>query len=289
MPAVMKIDQDGLTSVGNDKSRSDGLIDGSMVTITNVSPGAENSLQFRSLPIEDDEVEDSLTDVNEDGTEWTFVPKAGVFGTYAMRLTVDGVVSDREFSIRSPGKGLRVPAVNSKSNPSASLLTLGAEESVRNAYIAQCVNNENIANHPHYAEGNFAGWFPDMEKLYAEVEHAGGELLSWVSSSTVAGLQHANHTFVMDNAGTRQVTLPGSDEAPFRIGTKIRLVRFGVGAVLFVASETSANTVNVIQRVSFESEVSVQYGVIEAVLLRSVLNGDAEDTWWVSGDLKASA
>jgi hypothetical protein len=271
MPAVMKINQIGIVEGTADVSRSDGLMDGSEVEIINVYPGAINKCELVSAPTADDE---AVSSFGEYEGAWYFTPKRGVWGSYRFRLIVDGAMSEREFAIRSPSRGLRCPTINTRANPAAHLANLNP------VLIRQCIDNEN---------DNAFGWWPDLEKLFLEVENAGGEQIRWVNSSQQIDLSYGNQLVMADSENQIELFLPGTDEYPFRTGSKIRLCQFNTGWVRFGLSEMSAHALSIFNRPAYESTVSFQGGEISAVLIRSVLDGFAEDIWWVSGDLKAAA
>lgn len=125
MAATLKIDQVGLSAGVNGKARLDGKADGSVVTLTSVSPGATNTFRLLSVPPEDDEAIDSLAPTGGGATPvWTFTPKVGVHGAYRVELVVDaGLTTEsrqvRIFGIPTGRHRLVAPALNEVGDPEA--------------------------------------------------------------------------------------------------------------------------------------------------------------------------
>lgn len=116
MAAIIKFDQSGLPAGTNNRSRED-IVAGTLVTITNVSPGTSNALVLLWKPPEDD-----TAVIAGSSPTWNIVPKTGIWGTYRFRLTVDGVVSEHTFDVKSPVLSLPELAPNEKADPTASLI-----------------------------------------------------------------------------------------------------------------------------------------------------------------------
>lgn len=125
MAAVLKIDQAGLSAGTSGKARLDGKADGSLVTLTSVSPGTTNEFRLLYVPPDDDEAIDSLTPTGGGATPvWTFSPKAGVRGAYRVELIINAGLStesrqQKVFGIASWRHELVPPALNEIGDPTA--------------------------------------------------------------------------------------------------------------------------------------------------------------------------
>lgn len=178
MASVMKFDQVGLVPAGvDDQSRLDGLDTGATVTVTNVSPGGANSLQFLWVPLE----ETTVPTLTPAGNTWTFNPTAGVYGPYVLRLTVDSVVSERAFWIPSPVLGLILPALNEEADRTANLLNNGPSQ------ISASLNNAPITG-TRLSGGNYTGWWYAMDRSLRAMETMASDL------AAKAGVFHQSFT-----------------------------------------------------------------------------------------------
>lgn len=171
MAASMIIDQAGLPAGTAGKARTDGLATGALVTLTSAGGGTTHRFQLLWAPTAAwATAPASLTQTTP--TTWTFTPPAGVYGTYRIELIVDEGLSteDRQiriFGVRTPVKGLRLPALNEIASSLATLLDNGADQ------IAASEANENIVGGP-FAAGNYGGWYPELELAFDEIEAGGG-------------------------------------------------------------------------------------------------------------------
>jgi hypothetical protein len=148
----------------NDRSRSDGLATGAVVTLTSVTPGTTNAWALLWVPDADVAAEASIT---PSGVTSTFTPTVGARGTYRIRLTVDAglpteSISIRTFSVRTASAALRIPALNERADPAASLINDGA------VYIAASESNENGTG--PFSTGNYGGYYTAMKELFDRVE-----------------------------------------------------------------------------------------------------------------------
>lgn len=159
MAATIKFDQTGLPAGDNNRSRSD-IVAGTAVTITNVSPGTVNTLELLWKPPDDD-----TAVITGSSPAWQIVPKAGVYGTYRVKLTVDGVVNIKTFTVRSPRLGLAVFAANEKADPTASL--------IKNTSAEIDASERNEPFDP-FSGGSAFGWWPALKELIDAVEESGG-------------------------------------------------------------------------------------------------------------------
>lgn len=148
--ATITFDQTGLSAGILDRARSDGLDDGSEVTIT-VAPSG-GTVEFVDVPVGDVDSVGTLT--QDDPSTWTFTPTASVYGTWLVQYVQGGSTVRRTFSVRTPEHGLRIPAFNEK----ASLLATIANGA---SHVADSDTNENDL---------YNGWFPALLELYQAVE-----------------------------------------------------------------------------------------------------------------------
>ncbi len=165
MSAIIKIDQVGLPAGVADRSRSDGLDDSSVVTLTSVSPGTTNTWKLLWVPRGDATAVASLI---VSGASVTFTPDSDVYGNYRIMLTVDAgliteSVSIRTFGIRTPVAGLCPPALNERASESASLEDDGADQ------ISASETNEAEVSGP-FTGGSYGGWYPALIELFEAVE-----------------------------------------------------------------------------------------------------------------------
>src|SRR5215510_12558882 len=116
MSARIKIDQVGLGAGVAGRSRTDGIDDGSEVTLEDVSGTGSSSFHLLWGPPEDTTAEASL-EATVDPDVWTFTPTAAAYGSYLIELRDAGEpVERRVFGIRTPVKGLLIPAFNERAS-----------------------------------------------------------------------------------------------------------------------------------------------------------------------------
>lgn len=169
MPSQLKIDQDGLPDGTPGRSRTDGLSDGSLVTLTNTGPGATTLLRLLWTPPGDESAPASLA-VTEEPNVWTFSPSAGCYGTYLIELVVNAGLSSevrerRTLVVRTPNLGLIIPALNERGDDLASLADERPDAGVD--------NNADDFDDPALAALTFAGWWRALHELIMRVDDAG--------------------------------------------------------------------------------------------------------------------
>ena len=167
MSTLLRIDQAGLSDGEAGRSRTDGKADGSLVTVTNTGSGTTT---FRLLwtPPGDTTAVTSLA-ATGDPKVWTFSPMASRYGTYLIELiqnigTINEVRERRTLGIRTPVRGLLVPALNERGDMRASLVEPGTGELADN----------NAEDYPD-ADLNalpFAAWWRAMHELVIAVDAA---------------------------------------------------------------------------------------------------------------------
>jgi len=159
---LMKIDQTGLPAGTPGESRSDGLDTGAQVTLTSTTPGTTHEFRFLWHPTADTDAVSSLVQTGSPEV-WTFSPTAGVYGSYLIELIVDeGLATEsrerRIFGIRTPNRGLLIPAWNEGADPNGSLVNLGP------LVVKASTMNEN---------GNATGWWLAFEEALLDLDDAG--------------------------------------------------------------------------------------------------------------------
>jgi hypothetical protein len=168
MAAIIKIDQAGLPAGVAGKSRSDGLATGALVTITSTGGGAAHSLELLWVPDTDATVVASL--IQTTPTTWTFAPQAARYGTYRIRLTVDGERNVRTFSIRTPNRGMRIPALNEVASKLATLPQAALNPAALAALRSASEFNEDLGGSVPFAAGNWGGWYSALAHLIMVVD-----------------------------------------------------------------------------------------------------------------------
>lgn len=155
MTATIKFDQVGVPAGIDNRARSD-IVAGTLLTITNVTPGTVNTLELLWRPPGDD-----TAVLIGSGPVWTLLPKAGTSGSYRFRLTVDGEVIKKRVTTRTINRNLPKPAANEIADPTASLVKNTAAE------INKAENNEAFGP---FTAGSAFGWWPDHDELVDEVD-----------------------------------------------------------------------------------------------------------------------
>lgn len=113
-------------------SRTDGLDTGALVTLTNTGTGATTLFHLLWVPPGDTTAVASLT-ATVDPEVWTFTPTVGVYGTYLVEMIEDEslpsqLVERRVIAVRTPNRGLVIPALNEIGDPNASLILAGSPQ-----------------------------------------------------------------------------------------------------------------------------------------------------------------
>jgi hypothetical protein len=125
---TIKISQVGLSAGVAGRSRTDGLDTGAVVTLENVSGSGATTFKILWTPLGDTTAVSSLA-VTGDSDIWTFSPTANCYGEFLISLLEDGVETQRRiFGIRTPERGLLIPAFNEKASKLASLENDGADQ-----------------------------------------------------------------------------------------------------------------------------------------------------------------
>jgi hypothetical protein len=162
--AAFRIDQVGLPTGDDDRSRSDGLDTGAEVTLTSLFPGTTNIFKFLWTPDEDTNAVSSLVNY---GSYSKFSPSPGVYGTYRIQLTVKtgGIQRTviRTFAIRTPVLGLRKPALGERASETASL---------ENQSVKDSETNEESTG--RFSSGNYGGWYSAYNELVDALEDFAG-------------------------------------------------------------------------------------------------------------------
>lgn len=168
MPSQLKIDQATLAPAGTaGKSRTDGLAGGQLVTLTNTGTGSTTRFRLLWVPAGDTTAVSSLTQTGP--KVWTFSPTAARYGTYRIELIEDeGLATERRerrvFRIRTPNRGLVIPALNETGDPSASLANAGA------AAIEAAEDNSNDWPTASLNTVRYAAWWRLLHELVAAVD-----------------------------------------------------------------------------------------------------------------------
>lgn len=185
--AEMKIDQVGIPAGTNGRARSDGLADGSTVTLTATNPGATTAtFSLLWVPIGDTTAVATLAPTGNP-LVWEFTPTADRPGTYRIQLVTDvglpseSDVSIRVFRVRTPA-GLAIPALNEVADPMASLLNHGA------AVVAASEDNEYVAGSPGtLGTFDYSGWFRTWHEMVMAVGGANPSYLDIRDYGAIAG------------------------------------------------------------------------------------------------------
>jgi hypothetical protein len=185
--ALLRIDQDGLPDGEAGKSRTDGLATGGLVTLTDTSVGGSTDFKLLWTPPGDTTAVPSLA-ATGDPKVWTFSPTASKYGSYLVELVRNaGLQSEtrerRIIAMRTPGRGLIIPALSERGRIGASLDEPGGEELVDN-------NAEDFAD-PALNALPFAAWWRAMHELIVAVDHAdtliANTIRSFVGEVTMLG------------------------------------------------------------------------------------------------------
>ncbi len=168
MPAIIQIDQAGLPAGVAGFARTDGLATGALVTLESTGGGATARFELLWAPPDDTTAVASL--VATGPTTWTFSPDVAVYGTYRILLVVnEGLPTEsrqiRCFVIRTPNRGLIIPAANEVADPSATILTAGATT------IDRSEQNEPFAP---FALGSSWGWWRALSEAIMAADNSGG-------------------------------------------------------------------------------------------------------------------
>lgn len=200
--AQFTIDQAGLSAGTLDKSRTDGLSTGALVTL-DASAGGGDTFLFELLwvPVGDTTAVSTLADTANPAI-WTFAPSSGFFGTYRIRLTIDAgsateSVIIRHFVVRTASKGLIIPPLNGIADSDASLLNSGAA-----AIAASEDNSTDYTSNAILNNFAYAGWWRALYEVIQQVESGVAGATDFVSlTDTPASYAGSALLFARVNAG----------------------------------------------------------------------------------------
>jgi hypothetical protein len=167
MTTLLRIDQDGLPSGEPGTSRTDGLAGGELVTLTDTGPGSAAEFRLLWTPPGDTGAVSSLA-ATGDPKVWTFTPTAACYGTYLVEDV--GTGERRALVVRTPNRGLIIPAFGERGDPDASLFAPGSGE------LAD--NNATDFTDPDLNALPFAAWWRAMHELIMRVDAAGSSVFT---------------------------------------------------------------------------------------------------------------
>jgi hypothetical protein len=166
MPTFLRIDQDGLAPGTPGRSRTDGKADGSLVTVTDTGAGGTTAFHLLWTPPGDAGAVSTLAPTG-DPKVWTFDPTAGKYGSYLVELvrnagTLTETRERRVIAMRTPIRGLIIPALGEHGYPNASLVSAAGAELVDN-------------NATDFADADlnalpFSAWWRAMHELITSVD-----------------------------------------------------------------------------------------------------------------------
>lgn len=168
MTARIKITQAGLSAGVAGVSRTDGLDDGSTVTLEDVEGTGSSTFHLLWGPPEDTTAESSLAATVDDPDIWEFDPTAAAYGSYLIELRDDGVpIEQRVFGVRLPESGLLIPAFHERASRSATWLNDGADQ------VELANNNATDFANSDLNAVPYAGYWRSLDELYRFVESGG--------------------------------------------------------------------------------------------------------------------
>lgn len=183
MSATITIDQVGLPAGVPDRSRTDGLATGAVVTLTNTGTGSTTRFQILWTPPGDTTAVMSLGPTGPN--TWTFVPTASQYGSYSVECIEDEGLptenrSTRKIVVRTPNLGLVIPALNERASFTASLVNKGPRQ------VAASLDNS--TDYPSPLDVlDYAGWWRAYHELFMAVDSGGGGGGGTITGSGVAG------------------------------------------------------------------------------------------------------
>lgn len=227
--ASFRIDQSTLTPAGSDdKSRTDGLAAGELVTIESLGPGTAR-FELLWVPPDDTTAVATLA-VTGNPKIWTFSPTSAAFGSYRIRLieneadplTRTEVV--RVFGVRTSSQSLLIPSLNEFANAQASLLNKGA------AIVSASENNEGAVTYPGISAlgpFDYVGWWRTLHEMMIILDTIAGGGVAGPGSSTdeaiarwdgVGGTLLQNSLATLDDSGN--LDTPGNITAAFLMASE---------------------------------------------------------------------
>lgn len=218
MTALIRIDQSGLPDGEAGKSRTDGVADGSLVTLTDTSPSGSTDFKMLWTPPGDATAVPSLA-ATGDPKVWTFSPEALKYGSYLVELVRNaGLLSEtrerRVLVVRTPNLGLIIPALNERGYSKASL------DDPSGAELGD--NNATDFDDPDLNELPYASWWRAMHELITRVDAsasaAGGVAVTAYSFDGVTRQTHASLgaalEAVFESPCTAVYDIPPNSHAP---------------------------------------------------------------------------
>ncbi len=207
MAAQLQIDQERLTFGAPGTSRTDGDDDGSIVTLTNTGSGSTTTFRLLWTPPGDTTAVATLAATEDDPKVWTFEPTPERYGSYLIELIEDeGLVTEvrerRVFVVRTPVRGLVIPALNERGDPRASLVLSGTVQ------LEAAVNNAvDYTSEAFLNDIPYAAWWRSLHELTMAVD----------SSNSAAGAisPFSNIRYVDQRAGLPSDEQTGAINAPF--------------------------------------------------------------------------
>lgn len=166
---AIKFDQAGLSAGVSGYSRTDGLATGAQVTITRDSPDT-GMVRLVMTPAGDTTAYASWQQTSS--TTWTFMPTAGVYGSYhAEEITLPGTTREirqrRIFGIRLPRSRLLIPALNERADMRANMVDVSASIT-----SASDNNATDFLLNADLSALNYGGWWRSMVELYRVAENS---------------------------------------------------------------------------------------------------------------------
>lgn len=164
------IHQDGLPATQPGFARTDG-VNNKDVILTSADPGTTNRFRILWAPVGDTTSVLSLQKVNpNDDKVWKFSPTPGTYGSWRIELLVDeGTANEKRstriFGVRTPNRGILIPALNERAHTEGSLVFNGPE------LVELSENNEPT---PAFPDGSFAGWWRSLHELAVAADLAAG-------------------------------------------------------------------------------------------------------------------
>lgn len=236
----IKIDQVGLAEGVAGVSRTDGLATGAEVTLTNVGGSAETTFRLLWGPPDDTDAESSLA-ATEDTDVWTFTPTAGTYGTYLIEMLEGGVsVQTRILGVRTPNKGLLIPALNQRASASASWNDDGSEQ------IAASHDNSDDYSDAALNNCRYAGWWRAFHELYKAVDAIDG---LWSDAPLLEENTPAENTAViqgMIDGGIKHIQLPAGtfefSAGGFNLASNVHLRGRGIDVTVLTWEDNEYTT-----------------------------------------------
>lgn len=167
MTSLLQIDQTGRPAGVAGRARTDGLSTGALVTLTNTGTGSTTRMVLHDIPVGDTTAVATLAPTGNPRV-WTFVPTAGVFGSYLIEMIEDeGLPTEKRerriFGIRLQPSGLLIPALNERADEEASIINNGP------GYIEESQDNANDYSSALLNQRRYAGWWRKFHELFSSI------------------------------------------------------------------------------------------------------------------------